>query len=156
MNSKVTSAGGLVVRSCAGGWEAILVGSGDPTVWRIPKGMAGDGETLKQTAVREVLEETGVKGADLQFIGAATWTYTYEDKNWDESAYFFLMKFSEGNLENHDEEFERVEWFRLGDAITALHYQNEVEIAEKALGLLETLSNNSTESTREDENLTML
>src|SRR5207244_2745671 len=111
-----------IVRPCAQGWEAILVGSGDPTVWRIPKGMADAGETLKQTAIREVSEETGVRGADLQFIGAATWTYTYEGKDWAETGYFFLMKFSEGTLEDHDEEFERVEWFSLDDAITSLHY----------------------------------
>src|SRR5262245_42181373 len=99
MNPKVTSAGGLVVRLGVSGWETLLVGNSDPTVWRIPKGMTDVGETLEETAVREVLEETGVRGIIFGFIGTAGWTYTYEGRDWDETVFFFLMRFAEGNTE---------------------------------------------------------
>jgi phosphoenolpyruvate-protein kinase (PTS system EI component)/8-oxo-dGTP pyrophosphatase MutT (NUDIX family) len=146
MNPKVTSAGGLVVRPCISGWETILVGNSDPTMWRIPKGMANEGETLEETAIREVLEETGVRGGILGFIGIAGWTYAYEGKDWDETVYFFLMKFAEGNTESHDSEFEKVEWLKIEDASKALYYKNEAEIAEKAATLLQILPSDYAES----------
>lgn len=146
MNPRVTSAGGLIIRSCVSGWETLLVGNSNPTVWRIPKGMANEGETLEQTAVREVLEETGVRGIILGFIGTAGWTYAYECRDWDETVFFFLMKFAEGNTENHDSEFEKAEWLKLEDAIKALYYKNEAEIAEKVVVLLQSLPSDYTES----------
>lgn len=133
MNPKVTSAGGLIVKHCKDGWKTVLVGSGDPIIWRIPKGMAEEEETIEQTAEREVLEETGIRGQVVEFLGTASWTYIYDSKNWDETAYFFLMKLMDGNIENHDEEFDFVKWFHLEDAVNALHYKDEVEITEKAI-----------------------
>jgi phosphoenolpyruvate-protein kinase (PTS system EI component)/8-oxo-dGTP pyrophosphatase MutT (NUDIX family) len=150
MNPKVTSAGGLIVRPCVSGWETLLVGNSNPTVWRIPKGMAEAGETLEQTAVREVLEETGVRGIIFGFIGTAGWTYAYGGRDWDETVFFFLMNLAEGNTKNHDTEFERVEWLKLEDATKALYYKNEAEIAEKAGALLQSLPSQNTESGRED------
>lgn len=151
MNPQVTSAGGLVIRPGVSGWETLLVGNGNPTVWRIPKGMADEGETLEQTAVREVLEETGVRGIILGFIGTAGWTYVYEGRDWDETVFFFIMRFAEGDTKNHDSEFEKVEWIKLEEAINALYYRNEAEIAEKAATLLQSFPSGYTDNHCGDE-----
>lgn len=135
-NPKVVSAGGLVVRYRESVWEAALVGSGTPTIWRIPKGMQNEGETLEQTAIREVCEEAGILGTILEFIGTASWTYTYQGRDWDETVYFFLMRLVDGSTENHDEEFERVQWFPAEEVQYALYFQSEKDIAKKFVDLL--------------------
>jgi phosphoenolpyruvate-protein kinase (PTS system EI component)/8-oxo-dGTP pyrophosphatase MutT (NUDIX family) len=137
MNRQVTSAGGVVVRPSASGWETLLVGNSNPTIWRIPKGMRNGNETLEQTALREVREESGVTGIILTFVGAIGWTYAYGGQDWDETVFFFLMKCAEEDIASHDEEFDKVEWVKLEDAIRVLHYRNEAEIVEKAAALLE-------------------
>jgi 8-oxo-dGTP pyrophosphatase MutT (NUDIX family) len=141
MNPKVTSAGGLIVKHCKNGWKTVLVGSGDPVIWRIPKGMAEEGESIEQTAEREVLEETGIRGQVVELLGTASWTYIYDSKNWDETAYFFLMKLIDGSIENHDEEFDVVKWFYLEDAVNALYYKDEAEITEKTLTITKNIKN---------------
>jgi diadenosine hexaphosphate hydrolase (ATP-forming) len=42
--------------------------------WSIPKGLPEPGESLEQAAVRETLEETGVKAGDLVPLGAIAYT----------------------------------------------------------------------------------
>ena len=144
MNPKVTSAGGLIVKHCKNGWKTVLVGSGNPIIWRIPKGMAEEGETIEQTAEREVLEETGIKGQVVELLGTASWTYVYDSKQWDETAFFFLMKLIDGSIENHDEEFDVVKWFYLEDAVNALYYKDEAEITEKARTVTKNVKNYAT------------
>lgn len=61
-----SSAGLLLYRSTAQGWEVLLVHPGGPFwqrrdagAWSIPKGEASEGEDLLATARREFREETG-------------------------------------------------------------------------------------------------
>lgn len=42
-------------------------------VWGIPKGLVEDGETLEQTAIREVAEETGLDANIVDYIGSTTY-----------------------------------------------------------------------------------
>ncbi len=66
-----TSAGGLVVDGIDGPREtqvAALIGRVDRRgrmLWSLPKGHIEQGETAEQTAIREVAEETGVRGSVL-------------------------------------------------------------------------------------------
>ena len=58
------SAGGVLVRSIRGRpmVAAIRPGGKPEGVWALPKGNLDPGERPEQTALREVLEETGVEG----------------------------------------------------------------------------------------------
>ncbi len=59
------SAGGVVVRRMRGRWFAAVVRPrrepDRPQVWALPKALIHPGERGPETAVREVLEETGVR-----------------------------------------------------------------------------------------------
>jgi hypothetical protein len=45
---------------------------------------------------------------------------------------FFLMRFSGGDLKDHDHEVERVEWFPIDAAIKNATYAQEKQILKKA------------------------
>ena len=43
--------------------------------WVLPKGTVEQGEDYKETAAREVLEETGVSAAIIKYIGRSQYTF---------------------------------------------------------------------------------
>lgn len=67
----VVGVGVVVLRTGTAGLEVLLIRRGRPPrqgEWSMPGGKQEWGETLHQTAHREVLEETGVAIADLKLI----------------------------------------------------------------------------------------
>ena len=70
-----TSAGGVVVRT-DGGVEVCLIRPAGRSVWGLPKGGVEEGETLPETALREVAEETGLVGVVEQELGSIDYSST--------------------------------------------------------------------------------
>lgn len=46
--------------------------------WDLPKGHLDDGETDLECALRELREETGIKGKDIELVPGFVWTTQYE------------------------------------------------------------------------------
>ena len=136
MNKQVVSAGGLICKKEGEHFLVLLVGKDDPTKQCIPKGMQEKGETLEETAMREVKEETGISTTIDTYVDCAQWTYEYGGEMWDETAEFFLLIPQGGDTQLHDSEFDRVEWFEIEEAIRKLHYPKEQRIAHVALSML--------------------
>jgi len=129
----VCSAGGVVGRfSDAAGIEFLLVGTGDDGEWRIPKGMQDAGEAVKETAIREVHEETGVLAEPITYLGRLQWDYEYGGRRWDERAHFFAMKAFGSSPPRPDSEHAVAAWVPAEHALNGMKYENEQGILEKA------------------------
>ncbi len=140
---KEISAGGIVYKKESGRIFVLLINPksrdfGPPEdYWTFPKGKQDiDGEDLKQVAVREVREEGGVNAEIEHELG-----YVKFFRNWkgDEAIKFvtyFLMRYLDGNPDDHDEEVAKVEWVKLQDVDSMLKWPTDKEMFERALSHL--------------------
>lgn len=129
------SAGGVVYREQDGLMQILLCGRRQPPLWCLPKGTPDNGETVRQTAIREVEEETGVKPRIIQKIGAIRYFFKRIQDNTlcDKTVHHFLMVPEGGDTANHDHEFDEVHWFPVEEAMRLMSYPNEVTIVRKAI-----------------------
>ena len=135
------SAGGVVVRKLRGAWQLAVIRPGGKTnVWALPKGLVGEGESPADTALREVTEETGVRGRLVEKLGDIRYVYTWNGERVFKVVSFFLVRYSSGRLGDITDEFRHevaeTRWLPLEDAPRLLSYKGEKEIAAKALQLM--------------------
>ena len=136
------SAGGVVVRKIRGGWHLAAIRPGGKTdVWALPKGLVGEGESPADTALREVTEETGVRGRLVEKLGDIRYVYTWEGERVFKIVSFYLVRYSAGRLGDITDEFRHevaeTRWLPLEDAPRLLAYGGEREMAAKALQLID-------------------
>jgi 8-oxo-dGTP diphosphatase len=133
------SAGGVLVKSIRGRLHlAAIRPQGKPAgVWALPKGNLDPGEKPAETAVREVLEETGVRGHLVEKLGDVKYTYTRRGGiRVFKIVSFYLLRAGRGRI-GEIEEAMRVEvaearWLPLDEASALLAYGGEREMAQKA------------------------
>jgi 8-oxo-dGTP pyrophosphatase MutT (NUDIX family) len=137
------SAGGLVVRRGAGGFEALIAeqldrNSGRRTV-RLPKGKLDRGETLEQAALREVREEVGLVARIAAPLGDVSYTF-FERRVGRQIAkrvHYYLMALVSGEAHAADGEMAAVAWCTLAEAQRRLSFDAEREIVARGRALLE-------------------
>jgi len=136
------SAGGVVVRRSDTDalLEVLICGRDVPSIWALPKGTPNPGETMEQTALREVEEETGLQVAVTGQIGHIEYSFHRpgDGAPCDKVVHYFLMKPTGGDTARHDAEFDRVEWMEARRAQHRLTYANEARLVEKAVSMAET------------------
>ena len=132
------SAGGVVHRSVDGLVEVAICGLNSPILWALPKGTPDQGETLEQTALREVNEETGLQVELEAFIDSIDyWFVSPADRiRIHKTVHFYLMRPTGGSIDLHDPEFDLVEWRPASEALDRLTYPNEVRIVSKGLSMV--------------------
>jgi 8-oxo-dGTP pyrophosphatase MutT (NUDIX family) len=132
------SAGGIVYQQAASGPQVVLCGRRVDGLWGLPKGTPIEGESLEQTARREVAEETGLQVEIERPIGAIEYWFTRMEQGvrFHKVVHHYLMKPIGGAFDDHDHEYDIVEWFPAGAAIDRLTYRNEAELLRRALPYL--------------------
>ena len=120
------SAGGVVLFG-----NAILLLRKFNGDWVLPKGRVEEGEQRKDAALREVLEETGVKAEILKYLGEIHYTYK---ENWDETVFWYLMKSKDmETIPLKEEGFVDAKFIHLDRVVDLARYNDEREIIKVAL-----------------------
>ena len=126
-----TSAGGIVV-SANRERPALVVGmrrrARDSVTWTLPKGTPDPGETVEQTAIREVGEETGLEVRILERLSSIEYDFVQDGIRIHKTVHYFLMAAIGGDLSRHDAEFERVRWVPFDEAPGLLSFATEREL----------------------------
>src|ERR1700751_3254872 len=94
------SAGGVLVRRLRGRWVfAAIRPAGRPRgLWALPKGQIDLGEPAETAALREVVEETGVRGRSLGKLGDVRYWFNWEGERIFKVVSFFLVRYEGGRL----------------------------------------------------------
>jgi 8-oxo-dGTP pyrophosphatase MutT (NUDIX family) len=155
----LVSAGGVVYRCVNGRIETVLCGlagpagsgqsgpedsevggrdQGEKVRWALAKGTPDPGETLEETALREVREETGLEVELDAPLGSIEYWFADRDDpvRYHKTVHFYLMVPIGGDTELHDPEFDVVRWFPSDTALKVLAYANEVQVLRRALELI--------------------
>ncbi|MBP1705437.1 MAG: hydrolase [Chloroflexi bacterium] len=134
-----TSAGGVVVRAIEG-VPHLVAGrrrrDRDGATWTLPKGTPDPGETLEETAVREVAEETGLQVRIVAPLDQIQYSFVRSRIRIDKTVHYWLMEPTGGDLASHDHEFEEVRWVPFAEASALLTFETERALAERASALL--------------------
>ncbi|HEC97580.1 MAG TPA: NUDIX hydrolase [Nitrospirae bacterium] len=131
---KQISAGGVVFKRDSDGIKVVLVSVKDGSLWTLPKGLVEKVEQPEVAALREVQEETGLRGCIVDSLNTVSYWYFLKDENtkYHKTVYYYLMEYPGGSTDNHDREVDEASWFPLDDALKAVKYKGDREILERA------------------------
>ncbi len=133
-----TSAGGVVVDVRSGtAWLALIAryNRAGRLEWCLPKGHVEPGETLVETAVREVAEETGIYGRALITLGTIDYWFSTPRFRIHKRVHHYLLEALDGEItvdNDPDQEAVDAAWFRLDEVDARLTFANERRIAHMA------------------------
>lgn len=149
------SAGGVVVRRSSDGWQvAVIEPQKDESAkgsakskgkkWQkvllaLPKGLIDKVEKPEQTAVREVLEETGLNAIPVTKLGTVKYVYM---RSWGDHervfkvVTFYLLRYTSGEIDQVEPEMrievKRAFWVPLDEAAQKLAYRGEKDMVRQA------------------------
>ena len=101
--------------------------------WVLPKGTVEQGEEYKDTAIREVLEETGATATIIQYVGKSQYSFTIPEDTVEKSVHWYLMMGeSYYSKPQREEYFTDSGYYKYHEAYHLLKFSNEKQILEKA------------------------
>lgn len=130
--SPVLAAGAVCWRVVAGEVQILLVYRTQHQDTSLPKGKVDPGETLPETAVREIAEETGL----IVGLGTPLGVVEYPLPNGrDKVVYYWAAEVGEWAIENStfsaNDEIESLHWMSLAEARSALSYPHDLDVVER-------------------------
>jgi ADP-ribose pyrophosphatase YjhB (NUDIX family) len=129
------SAGGLVID--ATGKNGLLIArkdQKDPSrlIWSLPKGHIEEGETPELAAVREVLEETGIRSEIVKSLGVIDFWFMASGKRIHKTVHHYLFREVGGSLQPQESEVDDVAWIPLESVINQLAYPDEKKLIARS------------------------
>ena len=115
VRAPVLAAGGIVLRQGENPLIAV-VRLRKRNEWVLPKGKLDDGETPRDAAEREVLEETGHDVSVHEFLG----TLVYESGGRSKVVHYWRMEAGGEQIHDLMDDVKAVDWLPLDDAVERL------------------------------------
>lgn len=141
------SAGGVVYR-IADGHPLFLLIRDSYGNWGFPKGHLERGERSETAALREVMEETGLRA--LRLVGAIDtieWYFRFQGTLIHKLCEFFLMESeSERTTPQLDEGITACRWTPAAEALELIRYENSRAILERAQSMVGAMAESASES----------
>jgi len=128
------SCGAVVYRESNRGLEFLAVQSKASGDWGLPKGHVEKGESEEETAMREVLEETGINIILDQYF-RTTVEYILPNGRPKEVVYF-IGRALDSTVNIQEEEIRESRWLSYDDMITTLTYDEIKEVLKRAASYL--------------------
>ena len=109
-------------------------------LWEFPKGGVDAGETLLQTALRELLEETGIGGAAVTVVPGFEWAESYRFTSGRETertlihkqVTYFLAESSTIDVKLSESEASQHAWLDLDEAVKRIKYAERRKMLKEA------------------------
>jgi ADP-ribose pyrophosphatase YjhB (NUDIX family) len=123
--------------------QVVLVRPAGRETWVLPKGHVEAGEAVKDAAVREAREESGLQVTPGDRLGDVSYVYSWHDRpglpavRIFKRVYFYLMQARGGDLSAHDAEIAEAAWVNLEEAPQRASHKSERELLIKAHAILE-------------------
>lgn len=134
--TKVISAGGIVYKD-----NHLLMLKKKNGDWVLPKGRIEDGETLEETAIREVKEETNIDAKIVDYLGATTYSFSNFWTNYsliNKTVSWYLMKAKTFILIPLEEEgFVDARFISIDKVMSIARYKDEKKVIAKAIESIE-------------------
>lgn len=124
------TSGGVVWRRNSRGAIEILLIQDAKDRWTIPKGHIEPGETAKQTAEREIQEETGLQKMNMQnWLGKINFRYRRQQSLVLMTTEIFLVEAKGDTDDLTPEEWMRgIKWFPSAEAVDKIEYEDIAKI----------------------------
>lgn len=117
--------------------------------WVLPKGTVESGEEYQDTAIREVLEESGAKAEIVKYIGKSEYTFAVPEDIVEKDVHWYLMMAeSYYSKPQREEYFTDSGFYKYHEAYHLLKFANEKQILEKAYSEYLDLKKNNAWSSR--------
>ncbi len=124
------SCGAIVYRKFHGNIELLLIKNQNGGHWSFPKGHVEEGETEEQTAIREIMEETGIEVMlDTSFRRVITYA---PKKEITKDVIYFLAKAVTYDYTPQEEEIAQIKWVEINHAASILSYDNDRQLVVQA------------------------
>lgn len=131
------SCGAVIYRRINGGLEFLAVESKVNGHWGFPKGHVEDGESEKETAIREVLEETGLNITLVEGFRTKIEYSLSEDIR--KEVIFFIGQTSEEDIIIQEEEIGEYRWLNYNEMVELLTFDSNRNVLKEAQEFLENL-----------------
>ena len=128
--ARAVSAGGVVLAELRPDAPVALVAhrsARGSLQWTLPKGAREEGETVAETALREVREETGLEAELIGPLDTIDYWFVWapERTRYHKFVHYFLMRFAGGDFSQRDHEMEDAAWFEPDEARRRMAFANE-------------------------------
>jgi len=101
--------------------------------WVLPKGTLETGETFKQTALREVKEESGVTAKIIKYLGKTEYNFKNPKGTINKTVHWYLMVADDFKCKPQAEEcFTDAGYYKRHEALHLMKFTDEKQMVKKA------------------------